>query len=38
MKELLIYGIGFIIALYITLGITGYFDNDKDNPWKEKKN
>ena len=28
--------LGVIISLYIGLGITGTFDNDKDNPWKNK--
>ena len=26
--------LGIAISLYIALGITGYFDNDRDNPWK----
>ena len=26
--------VGLVISLYITLGNTGFFDNDKDNPWK----
>ena len=26
--------VGVVISLYIGLGITGTFDNDKDNPWK----
>ena len=36
MKEILIYGIGFVIALFLTLALTGTFDNDPDNPWKKK--
>lgn len=28
--------VGIAISLYIALGITGTFDNDKDNPWKNK--
>ena len=30
----LIYVIGFIIALFLSLGLMGWFDNDQDNPWK----
>ena len=30
----LVYVIGVIIALFLSLGLTGWFDNDQDNPWK----
>ena len=36
MKEILIYGIGFTIALLITLGLFGALDKDKENPFKSE--
>jgi len=37
MKELIIYGIGFIVVLIITFGLFGVFDNDEDNPFRNNK-
>lgn len=37
MKEILIYGIAFIFVVYITIGLVGGYDTDKDNPWKNKQ-
>jgi hypothetical protein len=34
MKEVLFYTLGFIFALFISLGLLGAFDKDKDNPFK----
>ena len=36
MKEILIYCIGFIVAILITLGLFGAFDKDKQNPFKSE--
>jgi hypothetical protein len=34
MKEVLFYVLGFIFILFISLGLFGAFDKDKDNPFK----
>jgi hypothetical protein len=35
MKDILIYGMIIVISLFLTLGLFGAFDNDKDNPFKK---
>ena len=34
MKEIIVYGIGFIFVIFMTLGLLGSFD--KDSPFKQK--
>jgi hypothetical protein len=34
MKEVVIYVLGFIFIFFMTLGLFGAFDRDKDNPFK----
>lgn len=35
-KEILVYGLIFIFTIIISFGLIGTFDNDKDNPFKNK--
>jgi uncharacterized protein YxeA len=37
MKEIIGYVLGFIFVIYMTLGLFGGFDKDKDNPFINKK-
>jgi hypothetical protein len=32
--EILVYVIGFIVTLFLSLGMMGGFDNKQDNPYK----
>jgi len=34
MKEIIVYGIGFIFVIFMTIGMLGAFD--KDSPFKKK--
>ena len=34
MKETILYGLGFIFVIFMSLGLFGAFDRDKDNPFK----
>jgi hypothetical protein len=34
MKEIIAYGIGLVLVIFITLGLLGAFD--KDSPFKQK--
>ena len=34
MKETILYGLGFIFVVFMSLGLFGAFDRDKDNPFK----
>jgi|APGre2960657404_1045060.scaffolds.fasta_scaffold330927_1 predicted AAA+ superfamily ATPase len=33
--EIFAYGVGFILIIFIALGLFGAFDKDKDNPFKQ---
>jgi uncharacterized protein YxeA len=35
-KEIITYGLILIISIIISFGIFGAFDNDRDNPFKNK--
>ena len=34
MKETILYGLGFIFVVFMSLGLFGAFDRDKGNPFK----
>jgi hypothetical protein len=34
MKETILYGLGFIFVIFMSLGLFGAFDRDKGNPFK----
>jgi hypothetical protein len=34
MKEVVFYVFGFIFVIFMTLGLFGVFDKDRDNPFK----